>query len=86
MKERPLKDQRESALEPQKAAAVRLLHHDADRSVVGSAMEAGHKPKPDAAEGGGLSKFWLKDVLDKGEAESALHLWFSDRSKLTGWL
>ena len=39
-------------------------------------MEAGLKPNPGAAEEGGLSKFWLRDALDKGESESDLHLLF----------
>ncbi len=39
-------------------------------------MEADLKPKPGAAEGSGLSKFRLKDALDKGESESDMHLLF----------
>ena len=50
--------------------------HVTDSSMVGSSMEAGLKPKPGAAEEGGLSKFWLRDALDKGESESDLHLLF----------
>ena len=37
-------------------------------------MEAGLKPQPGAAEEGGLSKFWLRDALDKGESESHRHV------------